>query len=157
MNRFNLFEAVVPSDPQRARPEGFRSREVQLGALLGANRMGATLYELPPGERLGPYHYEHNNEEWLLVIAGQPTLRTPEGEYELRAGDLVVFPEGPHGAHAITNRTGAPVRLVMLSTKRRPAVAVYPDSDKIAIWRIEDDGIIVRRSDATDYWDGERP
>jgi uncharacterized cupin superfamily protein len=155
MNPFNLFDAAVPSDPHGAQPEGFRRNELQLGSLLGASRMGATLYEIPPGERLGPYHYEHNNEEWLLVVAGRPTLRTPQGERELRAGDVVVFPEGPEGAHATSNRTGEPVRVVMLSTKRKPAVAVYPDSDKIAIWRIDDDGIIVKRAAATDYWDGE--
>ena len=157
MSPFNLFEAAVPSDPDGARPEGFQRHHLQLGSLLGASRMGATLYELPPGERLGPYHYEHNNEEWLLVMAGRPTLRTPRGEYELRAGDVVVFPEGPEGAHATANRTGEPVRIVMLSTKRKPAVAVYPDSDKIAIWQIDDYEIIVKRTAATDYWEGEGP
>ena len=155
MGAFNLFEAPLPPDPDEGRPEGFRRRELQLGSLIGATRMGATLYEIPPGERLGPYHYEYNNEEWLLVIAGRPTLRTPQGEQELRAGDVVVFPEGPEGAHTTSNRTKEPVRVVMLSTKRKPAVAVYPDSDKIAVWRIDDDGLIVKKAAATDYWDGE--
>jgi hypothetical protein len=45
----------------------------------------------------------------------------------------------------------------MVSTKRAPAVAVYPDSDKLAIWRLGSDGIIVRRSDAVGYWEGEKP
>ena len=157
MNPFNVFEAPVPLDPHGSRPPGFRRHELQLGPLLGATRIGATLYELPPGERLAPYHYEHNNEEWLLVIAGQPTLRSPQGEYELGAGDVVVFPEGPEGAHGISNGTDDPVRVLMLSTKRNPAVAVYPDSDKIAIWRIDEDEIIMKRAAATDYWEGEAP
>jgi uncharacterized cupin superfamily protein len=154
---FNLFDAVVP-DPHATRPEGFRRGALQLGPLLGASRIGATLYELPPGERLGPYHYEYNNEEWLLVIEGTPTLRTPGGERELRAGDVVAFREGPGGAHAVLNRTGERARVVMLSTKRKPAVAVYPDSDKLAVWRLdgdESDELVVKRSAATDYWDGE--
>ena len=130
---------------------------MSIGSLIGGSRIGATLYDLPPGERIAPYHYEHNNEEWLLAIEGQPTLRTPDGERELRQGDVVAFPEGPAGAHSVGNRTDGRVRLLMLSTKRKPAVAVYPDSDKIALWRIEDDGIIVRRSAAVDYWDGELP
>ena len=152
---FNVFDAVIPGGSADLRPEGFRRREMSIGSLIGGSRIGATLYELPPGERLGPYHYEHNNEEWLLAIEGQPTLRTPGGERELRPGDVVAFPEGPEGAHSVRNCTDAPVRLVMLSTKRKPAVAVYPDSDKIALWRIEPDGIIVRRSATVDYWDGE--
>ena len=68
---------------------------------------------------------------------------------------LLSFMEGPEGAHSVQNRTDGRVRLLMLSTKRKPAVAVYPDSDKLALWRIEGDEIVVRRSAAVDYWDGE--
>ena len=127
------------------------------GPRLGASRLGATVYEVAPGERLSPYHYEYNNEEWLLVLAGTPTLRTPSGEQQLRPGDLIAFGEGPAGAHAISNGSDELSRVMMLSTKRDPAVAVYPDSDKLAIWRLGNDGIIVRRSDAVDYWEGETP
>ena len=44
----------------------------------------------------------------------------------------------------------------MLSTKSEPAVAVYPDSDKIGVWPGGDaDKIMVRRASNVDYWDGE--
>jgi uncharacterized cupin superfamily protein len=155
---FNLFDAVVSPESGESRPEGFRRRHVSIGALVGGSRIGATLYELPPGQRICPYHYEYNNEEWMVVIEGRPTVRTPSGEHELRPGDVVAFPEGPEGAHAAENRTDERVRLVMLSTKRKPAVAVYPDSDKLAIWRIEGgeaDEIIVKRSASADYWEDE--
>ena len=41
------------------------------------------MYELEPGDRLWPYHTHHGNEEWMIVLRGRPTLRTPEGEQEL--------------------------------------------------------------------------
>ena len=63
------------------------------------------MYELEPGDRLWPYHTHHANEEWLLVLRGQPTLRSPEGEQELKEGDVVCFPRGKDGAHQVTNRT----------------------------------------------------
>ena len=157
VDAINLFDAVV-RDPDDSRPEGFRRGALQFGPLLGASRLGATLYELPPGERLSPYHYEHNNEEWLVVLEGRPTLRTPAGEAELRPGDVVAFPEGTAGAHAVANRSDERVRVVMLSTKRKPRVTVYPDSDKLAVWSFESgdaDDLVVKRSDATGYWDGE--
>jgi uncharacterized cupin superfamily protein len=159
MDPLNLFDVEVPAKPLEARPEGFRRERLQLGPLLGAARIGATLYELPPGERISPYHYEYNNEEWLLVLEGRPTLRTPDGERELRPGDLVAFPEGPTGAHGAVNGSGEIARVLMLSTTRRPAVAVYPDSDKLAIWRLPSDGdeIIVERSAGVEYWKGELP
>jgi uncharacterized cupin superfamily protein len=154
---FNVFDAEVPPQAPDARPEGFRRERVQIGPRLGAARIGATLYELPPGERISPYHYEYNNEEWLLVLEGRLTLRTPAGEQQLRAGDVVAFPEGPAGAHGAFNGTDERVRVLMLSTKRVPAVAVYPDSDKLAVWRLgnEEDDIIVERSSGVEYWKGE--
>ena len=160
MDAFNIFDAAIPVEPSGSRPEGFRRAELQIGRLIDASRLGATLYELPPGQRIGPYHYHYNDEEWLLVLEGGPTLRTPSGERALRAGDLVAFPEGPSGAHDVSNRTEGPARVLLLSTKGRPAVAVYPDSDKLAVWRLEggeDDELIVSRDSAAGYWDGEGP
>ena len=75
-------------------PPGFRTRYRQLGPLLGGELLGGTVYEFDPGERNGPYHYEIGNEECLLVLAGTPTLRHPDGRDVLAVGDMVVFPEG---------------------------------------------------------------
>ena len=55
-------------------------------------QLGGSVYELDPGESICPYHYEYPEEEWLLVLAGTPTLRDPDGEHELAPGDLVCFP-----------------------------------------------------------------
>jgi uncharacterized cupin superfamily protein len=129
---------------------------VPLAPAIGSTKMGATVYELPPGQSSFPYHYEYGCEEWLLVIEGRPTLRHPGGEDELEPGDLVCFPEGPEGAHKVTNGTGETVRIVILSTKAYPAVAVYPDSDKIGIFTEgESDDVMVRRESDVDYWDRE--
>ncbi len=138
--------------------EGYRWRARMVGPVIGASGMGATLYELAPGQRSFPYHYEYGNEEWLLVVAGRPMLRTQEGEQELSPGDVVCFPEGPEGAHQVRNGTDEPVRVLFLSTKQAPAVAVYPDSDKIGVWPVAGDAtdrILVRRDSGVDYWEGE--
>jgi uncharacterized cupin superfamily protein len=105
---------------------------------------------------LSPYHYEYGNEEWLVVVSGRPTLRTPSGEHGLTPGDVVCFPEGPNGAHAVSNAADETVRVLMLSTKRKPAAFVYPDSGKIAfVTGAGADGGIFLIADAVDYWDGE--
>jgi mannose-6-phosphate isomerase-like protein (cupin superfamily) len=57
--------------------------------------LGASLYQLDPGDRVWPYHTHHSNEEWVLVVKGQPTLRTPDGEQQLREGDVACFPVAP--------------------------------------------------------------
>jgi uncharacterized cupin superfamily protein len=120
--------------------------------------LGGTIYELGPGQSNCPYHYEYGNEEWLVVLAGQVTVRTPSGDQAFEAGDVVCFAEGEAGAHKLTNTSEEPVRLLMLSTKRDPSVAVYPDSDKIGVWSGNDrDKLMARRESNVDYWTGELP
>jgi len=137
-------------------PEGFRSGLFRIGPLLGAKESGASVYEIPPGQTICPYHYEYTEDEWLLVLEGRPTLRTPAGEEEIGPSDLVFFQRGPEGAHAVRNDTETAVRVLMFSNRTEVAVAVYPDSDKIGVWTgNEDDRIMVRKSSAVDYYDGE--
>ena len=151
---YNIFDGEL--DLERDRP-GFSWRAVRVGERIGAEKLGASVYELQPGERTFPYHYEYGAEEWLLVIAGRPTLRDPDGEHELRPGDVVCFPEGPEGAHQVRNDSGEPVRILIASTKSVPDAAVYPDSGKIGIWtgNDADPPRLFRIDSAVDYWDGE--
>ena len=128
---------------------GFRSRTAMLAPALGAELLGATVLELDPGEGSAPYHYEYGREEWVLVLAGAPTLRHPAGEDVLEACDLVCFPEGPAGAHRLINRGDAIVRAVFFSTTGLPANVCYPDSGTWLIRnRPDGDGLPLREADA---------
>lgn len=156
MRRVNVFTPEFTYDERR--PAGYRVGFARLGPVIGADRMGATVYELPAGQSTWPYHYEYGAEEWLLVLGGRPTLRHPGGEDELEPGDLVCCPNGPEGAHKLTNRADEAARVMIISTIERPAVAVYPDSDKLGVWPDGDaDHLIVRRESGVDYWDRESP
>jgi uncharacterized cupin superfamily protein len=124
---------------------------------VAEDHLGASLFELPTGEALFPYHYELGNDEILVVVAGEPTLRTPEGERTLRTGDCVYFPSGPEGAHQLINRGEVAARVLMVSNFAMPRAAVQPDSEKIMIrWGVaEDQRQWFPLSAAADYWDGE--
>jgi uncharacterized cupin superfamily protein len=146
---------TVSLDRSQEQP-GYAWSAAVLGPHIGAEGMGATLYELPAGQASFPYHYEYGCEEWLLVVTGTPTLRDPAGEHRLEPGDLVCFREGPEGAHRLVNEGDDASRVILFSTKGRPAVVVFPDSAKvIAYTGDESDDLIARRADAVDYWDGE--
>jgi uncharacterized cupin superfamily protein len=154
VHRVNIAKPEFEYDD--ADPDGFRSGMMRVGRTLGATATGTSVYELPPGQAICPYHYEYAEEEWLLVLEGRPTLRDPEGSHQLEPWDLVFFQTGPDGAHGVRNETGDPVRLLMYSELRYPAATVYPDSDKIAVWTgNEDDNLIAPRSSAVDYYHGE--
>ena len=154
MRRVRLAAADVTFDPED--PPGFAAGMARFGGTLGAERTGATLYELPPGEALCPYHYEYGEEEWLFVLEGRPTIRTPEGREAAEPLDLVFFPMGPGGAHQVRNESEETVRVLMWSTVVVPTATAYPDSDKVGIWTgVEGDNVLVRRSSAVGYYAGE--
>jgi len=132
--------------------DGYHVGCARTGPLLGAEQLGLSVYELPPGNSVCPYHYEPCCEEWLVVLTGTPTLRTPDGEQELRPWDAVFFPPDETGAHKVTNRGDEPSRVAMISTKPQIGTAVYPDSNKIGIWP---PGKLFKLDSAVDYFDGE--
>jgi uncharacterized cupin superfamily protein len=103
-----------------------------------------------------PYHFEYGDEEWLIVLTGNPIVRHPEGQDRLDPGDTVCFPAGPEGAHKVTNPPDAPgtSRMLMISTLNEPSVAVYPDSDKLGVY-VGGYQLLVRRDSGVDYWEGE--
>ena len=154
MDRVNLHEPQLGYDDTD--PDGYRAGMDRFGNRIGARRIGGSVYELPPGQSVCPYHYEFGDEEWLIVLEGHPTIRHPGGEDELRPGDTVCFPEGPEGAHKVSNRGDQTARVLMLSTRRLPSAAVYPDSDKIGIWSGfgAPEGLY-RRESTVDYYDRE--
>jgi uncharacterized cupin superfamily protein len=140
----------------RSDPDGFKAGMMRVGQSLGAKATGTSVYELPPGQAICPYHYEYAEEEWLLVLEGRPTLRDPEGAHELEQWDLVFFTTGPDGAHQIRNDTDETARVLMYSELKHPGATVYPDSDKIAVWTgNRADDLIAARSSAVDYFHGE--
>ena len=147
----NLFDVELTKDADD--PPGYGASYARVGALIGAERLGLSVYELPPGNAICPYHYEATEEEWLLVLEGAPVLRTPEGERTLEPGDVVCFPAGEAGAHKVT--AGAErARVALASTKNPVGVAVYPDSAKLGVWY---QGVhhMLRLEPQLDYWDGE--
>ncbi len=141
-------------DERESRP-GYERTDFWAAARLGAKLLGASIYELPAGQSTWPYHFHHGNEELLVVLAGAPTLRDPDGERELARGDVLLFKRGPEGAHKLTNRGQEPARVLIFSSQRSPEVVEYPDSGKVLAaskfgrfrFRAGDAGL--------DYWEGE--
>jgi uncharacterized cupin superfamily protein len=128
---------------------------IDVSRALGSEATAMYIYDLPPGGSSSPYHYEYE-EEWLLVLDGTIVVRLPDGEQTLERGDLVRFAAGPAGAHKVMNRGESTARMMMFSSARVPAVSVYPDSDKIAVWPGDEaDELIFKRGTAVPWSEGE--
>jgi uncharacterized cupin superfamily protein len=151
----NIFDAKFDYDDED--PAGYQRGVAKVGAAAGGQALAVKLFELPPGQALCPYHYEYE-EEWLVVLDGTGVVvRVPSGEEQLAKGDVMCFPPGPDGAHKVINRGADAARVLMFSSAREPAVAVYPDSDKIGVWppNAEDHVMLRRRDGNVGYYEDE--
>jgi uncharacterized cupin superfamily protein len=149
-----------PSFEEGERPEGFRARRARIGYELGSELIGASLWELPPGEAAYPYHFHYSDEEIVIVLSGRPSLRTANGVRELEEGEALRFPLGEEGAHQILNRSEQTATFLAISSSGRTDVVVYPDSDKIGFGeRLPRGGglrAFFHRRDGVEYFDGEQ-
>jgi uncharacterized cupin superfamily protein len=147
-------------DEPREHP-GFRCKRARLSRQAGSERLGLSMWELPPGEAAYPYHYHLTEEELVMVLDGTPSLRTHDGWRELREGEVVAFPRGEDGGHQLVNRTAEVVRFLAFSTSGEPDVVIYPDSGKLGAYeRLPEGGglrALFRLKDTVDYHDGEQP
>jgi uncharacterized cupin superfamily protein len=148
-------------DAEQRQP-GFRWKRLRVGRRLGGELLGASLYELPPGERAFPYHLHHGNEELLIVLEGRLALRTPAGTEELVAGDVELFRRGPDGAHQVTARGERPARFLIVSTMVTPDITEGPDAGKVGLFAGAAPGglnatlkAFLRRDAEAGYFDGE--
>jgi uncharacterized cupin superfamily protein len=117
-------------------------------------RMGATLYELPPGTPESRMHMHYGAEEMFFVLSGRPLLRSQHDEETLAPGDVVFCPEGRAGMHTFSNPNEEPVRLLAISGGSFPDVVAYPehgyawvatrDPDPDQLAKGDDPGIIAR-------------
>jgi uncharacterized cupin superfamily protein len=156
----NLFDPDFESSSEQP---GFSWQRAALGRQAGAERLGASLFALPPGQAAYPLHYHLGNEEMLVVIAGTPSLRTPDDERELKAGEVVSFPRGETGAHQVVNRSDEEARVLLLSEMNAPEVVVRPESGNLSALgrppgsRGEGMHKVFRQRDEVSFWEGEDP
>jgi uncharacterized cupin superfamily protein len=118
-------------DPLEVGGDGLRAARVAEAA--GAERLGASVYELEPGDEM-VFHYHVQREELLIVLRGRLRLRTAAGWEELSEGEVVAFPRGERGAHGYRNDGEERVRLLMVSEMNGPNVSVYPDTNQIGVF-----------------------
>ena len=144
----------IPASHRAEHPgyEYFRRKFVHFGE---TDHTQVGVYEVPPGKAAYPYHFHHKTEETFYIISGTGLLRTPEGEREVRGGELIFFPAGEEGAHKLTNSSNTEnLVYIDFDVTHDLDVAVYPDSDKIGVWGM---GInqMYPKSANVDYYDGE--
>ncbi len=114
--------------------EKFGYKRKSLSSATGGEKLGCSLYEVPPGRRAWPYHYHLANEEAIYILEGSGTARIGGKEILVSQGDYVALPARAEGAHQLVNSSEAVLRYLCFSTMLEPDIMVYPDSGKVGIF-----------------------
>lgn len=136
---------------------GFEFRHSRVGPSIGLQKIGCSIYVVPPGKRAFPYHAHAVIEEMFIILEGSGTLRHDDREHVIKAGDVIAAPCGE--AHQIINTSDEDLRYLAVSSNESTDVVRYPDSGKVLAYSAafeEPLRHITRLDDATDYYDGEK-
>lgn len=140
---------------RKAAHEGYEYARRNFIPVGGAKQCAVAVYEIPPGKAGFPYHYHTKNEEVFYILSGSGTLKTPDGERAVGAGEMLYFPANERGAHKLTNASGVePLVYIDFDTHNELEVAFYPDSGKVGIWGM-DINQVYRVEDRVGYYEGE--
>ena len=127
--------------PERTRPSNYpqpfaslmlgRSKR-PLGDLFNLKNFGVNLIHLPPGSLSALHHSHSQQDEFIYVLEGHPTLLRGDDTLQLAPGMVAGFP-AKGLAHHLENRTDA-VCVILEVGDRSPGDCVsYPSDDLQAI------------------------
>jgi len=164
----HIVETSTVESIEESYGDDHRISQQRIAQEAGGSRLGCSLYTIPPGKTGWPYHYHTANEEAMYVLEGEGTLRIGGEEASIAAGDYVVFPIGPEGAHQLSNPSDTDLRFLAMSTMIAPDIGVHPDTGKVVLITetppeaaattddvAEPSITYLRTDDRTDLWEGE--
>jgi len=104
------------------------------GAATGAEKLGYSVFTVPPGKAAFPFHLHHTNEEMIYILQGEATLRLGTDEIAVSSGTFIACPPGPDYPHQLINTSANNLHYLVVSTMEYPEIAEYPDSKKIGAY-----------------------
>jgi uncharacterized cupin superfamily protein len=131
--------SIEPRAKKSIYPEPFASRlqyrdKRVLGDLFGLTNFGVNLTTNHPGGMSALRHAHTRQDEFIYVIAGNPTLITDTGETLLKPGMCAGFAHGTGNAHHLINRGEIDAIYLEVGDRSAGDSVAYPDDDLIAIF-----------------------
>jgi len=129
---------VAAEAPARARatnyPEPFASRMAgrekrPLGDLFGLANFGVNLTRLAPNSSSSLRHAHSQQDEFIFILQGRPTLHTDDGFTVLSPGMCAGFKAGTGNGHRLVNETSEDVVYLEVGDRTAGDEGSYPDDD----------------------------
>lgn len=133
---------VAANAPARLKPsvypEPFASRMAgrqkhPLGDLFGLTNFGVNLTRLAPQGVSALRHAHTQQDEFIYILQGYPTLHTDEGRTPLAPGMCAGFKAGSGNGHCLINETSEEVVYLEVGDRTPGDEGSYPDEDLKAL------------------------
>ena len=100
----------------------------RLAPAAGLTDFGASHVTMKPGAWSAQRHWHEDEDELVVMLAGEAVLVDDTGQTLLRPGDVAVFPKGDGNGHCLRNDSAADCVFLAIG---QPATRVchYPDID----------------------------
>lgn len=100
----------------------------RLAPAAGLTDFGASHVTLKPGAWSSQRHWHEDEDELVVMLAGEAVLVDDTGETLLRPGDVAVFPKGDGNGHCLRNDSDADCVFLAVG-QPTTRVCHYPDID----------------------------
>ncbi len=104
---------------------------------FGLTQFGVNRVELAPGSWSTQRHWHRTNDEVVVVVAGELTLVTDDGEDLLGPGDCVAFRMNDPNPHHLQNRGTQPAIFFDIGGRDLWDVSTFPDCGFVARPKVE--------------------
>ncbi|WP_010162942.1 cupin domain-containing protein [Sphingomonas sp. PAMC 26617] len=101
----------------------------RLAPVAGLVHLGASHVVLAPGAWSSQRHWHEDEDEVVVMLAGEAVLVEDAGETVLRPGDVAAFAAGTRSGHHLQNRSDADCVFVAIGAGPRLLGGDYPDID----------------------------
>ena len=127
-------EAVPASKKKSVYPPPFAEQVAgrtkrKLGDFFALSNFGVNLTHLAPGAVSALLHHHSEQDEFIYVLEGTPTLLLDEQAFVMKPGDCYGFKAGSGVAHQLVNRSAQSVIYLEVGDRSAGDVAEYPDDD----------------------------
>jgi len=102
---------------------------------LGLSQFGVNITTLEPGAISSQRHWHMQEDEFILIMSGEVTLVTNDGEQLLTTGMAAGFPRGDGNGHQLVNKGTAPATYLEIGTRSPDDDVEYPDIDMRGVKR----------------------
>ena len=104
----------------------------RMAPVAGLTKIGASHVVLKPGAFSSQRHWHREEDELVVMLAGEAVLIEDEGETTVRPGDVLAWPAGAQNGHRLHNRSSEDCVFVAISAgDKAKDSGEYPDIDMI--------------------------